>query len=87
MSSEMLMTLPLKLLTDSSAARGIVQRQGTGKVKHLDIKTLWVQERETNNDFSIVKVPRLENRSDLFTHHWSEVEGENHMIGMNVERR
>ena len=87
MSSEMLMTLPLKLLTDSSAARGIVQRQGTGKVKHLDIKTLWVQERETNNDFSIVKVPRLENWSDLFTHHWSDVEGENHMIGMNVERR
>ena len=78
MAAEMFMGLPLRLLTDSSAARGIVQRQGAGKVKHLDIKSLWVQERETMGDFEVVKVPRLENWSDLMTHHWTEVEGERH---------
>ena len=87
MAAEMFMGLPLRLLTDSSAARGIVQRQGAGKVKHLDIKSLWVQERETMGDFEVVKVPRLENWSDLMTHHWTEVEGERHMEGMHVERR
>ena len=38
MSRELYMPLPLRLLTDSSAARGIVQRAGCGKVKHLDVK-------------------------------------------------
>jgi hypothetical protein len=87
MSDEMYMYLPLRLLTDSSAARGIVQRQGCGKVKHLDIKSLWIQERESVGDLSVVKVPRLENCSDLLTHHWSEAEAELHLTRMSVERR
>jgi len=29
---------------DSSGARGIVVRQGVGKIKHLEIKTLWWQD-------------------------------------------
>ena len=81
------MGLPLRVLTDSSAARGIVQRQGVGKVKHLDIKSLWLQEREAVGDISCVKVPRLLNWSDLMTHNWSEAEGDKHMDGMCVDRR
>ena len=87
MAAEMYMGIPLRLLTDSSAARGIVQRSGVGKVKHLDIKTLWLQEREAVGDFACIKVPRLLNWSDLMTHHWSEVEGDMHMAGMSVQRR
>ena len=77
----------LRLHTDSSAARGIVQRAGCGKVKHLDIKSLWVQERERVGDFKTCKVPRAVNWSDLMTHHWHEVEGINHMNGLNAQRR
>ena len=82
MAREMLMPIELRLLTDSSAARGIVQRQGAAKVKHLDIKTLWLQEREREKDLQVDKVPRLLNWSDLLTHHWSEAEGEAHLDGM-----
>ena len=82
MAREMLMPIELRLLTDSSAARGIVQRQGAGKVKHLDIKSLWIQEREREKDLQVDKVPRLLNWSDLLTHHWSEAEGEAHLDGM-----
>ena len=32
-----------QILTDSSAANGIVHRQGCGKVKHLECRQLWVQ--------------------------------------------
>ena len=60
MSIEMFLWLPLRISTDSSAGRGIVQRQVAGKVKHLDVKTLWIQEHETNGDFSCLEVPRLE---------------------------
>ena len=38
---------PLVLKTDASAARGVVQRQGSGKVKHLSIRQLWDRERIT----------------------------------------
>ena len=87
MASEMYLRVPLRVHTDSSAARGIVQRQGAGMVKHLDIKTLWLQEREHDGDISVLKVPRLENWSDLLTHHWSEGEAELHLWGMNSVRR
>ena len=87
MSREFDHILPLCLYTDSSAARGIVQRQGAGKVKHLDVKTLWIQERESEGDLSCNKIPRLQNVSDLLTHHWSEAEGELHLTGMSVRRR
>ena len=87
MSRELYMPLPLRLLTDSSAARGIVQRSGCGKVKHLDVKSLWLQEREAVGDLTTVKIPRLENMSDLLTHHFTEPEAELHLTRMSVVRR
>ena len=36
-------TLPLELRTDASAARGVILRQGVGKVRHLQVKQLWLQ--------------------------------------------
>ena len=33
----------LKAYTDSSACRGMTNRQGTGRVKHLQIHLLWLQ--------------------------------------------
>ena len=67
-----------ELLTDSSAAKGMIMRQGAGRVKHLDIKSLWIQEREGQGDLKVLKIPRLENVSDLLTHHWSDQEGQRH---------
>ena len=61
-----------ELLTDSSAAKGMITRQGAGRVKHLDLKSLWIQEREKLGVFTVIKIPRLENVSDLLTQHWTE---------------
>ena len=87
MARELYMPMTLRLLTDSSAARGIVQRAGCGKVKHLDVKSLWLQEREASGDLETVKIPRLENMADLLTHHYSEPEANLHLTRMSVERR
>ena len=81
------MPLPLRLLTDSSAARGIIQWAGCGKLKHLDVKSLWLQERGAKGDLSTVKIPTLQNCSDLLTHHYSEPEAVLHLARMSVERR
>ena len=87
MAMELLHLLPLEVRTDASAARGIVQRQGTGKVKHLEVRQFWVQEREANHQLQVIKIPRAINWSDLMTHHWSESEGDMLLAGMSVLRR
>ena len=56
-------------------------------MKHLDVKCLWLQEGEKCEDFSTIKIPRLNNMSDLMTRHWNESEAALHLTGMNVERR
>ena len=84
---EMGQQLPLDMYTDPSAARGIIQREGAGRVKHLDFKTLWMQEREINGDLAIHQLPRADNFSDLLTHHYSDAEAERHLAGMSCIRR
>ena len=56
--------LTLELRTDASAARGVILRQGVGKVRHLQVKQLWLQENVAAGELTIVKIPRVENCSD-----------------------
>lgn len=53
--------------TDSSAARGICHRRGVGKVRHLSVKQLWVQERVKNKELVVNKIGTAENRGDIGT--------------------
>ena len=53
--------------SDSSAAIGISSRQGLGKVRHLNVQYLWIQDRLKRGDVGIKKVLGTENPSDIFT--------------------
>ena len=55
--------------TDSSAAIGICNRTGIGKVRHLATGQLWVQERIRNHAFRLFKHPGAENPGDICTKH------------------
>ncbi len=46
--------LTLELRTDASAARGVIMRQGVGKVRHLQVKQLWLQETAAAGELTIV---------------------------------
>ena len=61
-------TVGLSSWCDSSAARGILNRIGVGKIKHLDVKQLWVQQHTNNGDVSVHRVPRIHNAADHLTH-------------------
>ena len=52
---------------DSSAALGITQRRGIGKIRHLATQTLWVQSKHTQGQFVIKKVKGTHNIADLGT--------------------
>ena len=63
---EMGFDLEIRIHSDSQAAIGMASRIGPGRVKHLDIKTLFVQEL-VKNVVSIHKVGTEDNVSDLGT--------------------
>ena len=56
-----------RVLSDSSAARGIVKREGVGKIKHLSTRVLWAQQVVKLKEFLVSAVPTAENRADLGT--------------------
>ena len=59
--------LKLQVLTDSSAAMGICRRSGVGKVRHLAVGQLWVQERVRCGDVALFKVAGQANPADILT--------------------
>ena len=59
----------IRIHADSSAAVGICRRSGIGKVRHLAVGQLWVQERLRNRDFSLFKVAGSANPADALTKH------------------
>ena len=65
--------------TDSSAAIGITTRQGLGKVRHIRVQYLWVQETIKEKRLSLEKVPGADNPSDIFTKHLDAATMSRHM--------
>jgi hypothetical protein len=59
----------LKLIgyTDSAGARGMVAREGVGKVRHLACRTLWIQQAVKSKAVEIRPVAGKENHADLGT--------------------
>ena len=77
------MSLSLSSYCDSSAARGILNRVGLGRIKHLDVKQLWVQEHTNSGDVCVHRVPRAENASDLLTHSFTALELRKFLTSVN----
>ena len=73
-----------QILTDSSAANGIVHRQGCGKVKHLECRQHWVQVIVGEGKVTCTKVARLNNPADVLTHYWSYEDGRRHFKKLNL---
>eukprot|EP00435_Cladocopium_sp_Y103_P042938 s2725_g12.t1 len=55
------------LLTDSSSARQLVCRQGTGKIKHVAGKILWIQDYVRCGQVNLSQVSTVWNIADLGT--------------------
>ena len=73
-----------RVATDSSAALGIAQRCGCGKVRHLETSTLWVQRALKLGHFSLVKLPGKLNCADLGTKHLDATTMKGHLERMNL---
>ena len=56
-----------ELLTDSSAAKSFVSRRGLGKMRHLEIRDLWLQREVAQGKVIVSKVLGTENPADTMT--------------------
>jgi hypothetical protein len=60
---------------DSSAAKSFVCRRGLGKMRHLEIRDLWLQKEVAEGKVKVFKTPGSENPADLMTKilTWGEI--------------
>ena len=57
----------LEIHSDATAAIGIANRQGLGRIRHIAVADLWIQQRLLAGDFTMHKVSGKDNTSDLMT--------------------
>ena len=69
----------LALATDASAAKAIAQRRGLGKVRHIEVNQLWLQEHVSNGILEVTKVNGSDNPADLLTKHVCHEDAQKHL--------
>ena len=80
-------TCTVVLNTDASAAIGIAFRRGLGKVRHIEVSQLWLQQRVASGDLKVQKVDGVWNLADALTKHLQKGPLEGHMVSVNLEIR
>ena len=81
------LSLTGEVYTDSSAALGISQRAGLGKVRHLRTQGLWVQECHVSKRLHYKKILGTKNPADVLTKYVPSELMNRHMETLGVERR
>ena len=67
MAGDFGITLNGRVHTDSSAAVGICTRKGLGKVRHIKVQYLWLQDTIKQKELGLSKIPGVDNPSDILT--------------------
>ena len=77
----------IQLFTDSSAAKSFVSRTGLGRMKHLEIRDLWLQREVGLGKVVVNKVEGPRNPADLMTKYlkrW-EIDVRLQLMGLRIE--
>ena len=69
---------------DAFAAKGMIERKGLSKVRHLDVNVLWLQEQCARKILPVTKVPGEDNVADLMTKHLGAAKIKKNVDGMNM---
>ena len=76
-----------RVFADSSAALGVVHRRGSGKLRHVRVSMLWVQEVRASGEMKFEKVEGTMNPADLMTKNLCAKTMLNHSSTLGVEIR
>ena len=70
--------------SDSSAAKSFVCRRGLGKMRHLEVRDLWLQKEASDGKLEVSKIRGDEHPSDLMTKILSQNDIAKRLEGMNL---
>lgn len=78
----------LRVLTDATAAIGICRRRGLGRVRHLAVADLWVQDKMKSKEFELLKVAGKDNPADMVTKRLDQPTMIKHLhaLGLHLEK-
>ena len=57
----------VRVWVDSSAAKAIAERSGLGKVRHMDVRFMWLQEVRRQGKVKVAKIKGEDNPADIMT--------------------
>ena len=60
-------TVRIRVHSDATAAIGICKRRGIGKIRHLAVTDLWIQDKVRSKQLELVKILGTENPADVLT--------------------
>ena len=80
------LTMQVRIHADSAAAIGICRRSGIGRVRHLAVGQLWVQEGLRRGDFTLWKVQGDHNPADILTKCLPREVLDRHLTKLHVHR-
>jgi hypothetical protein len=75
-------------LCDSTAAMGIVERKGVGRLRHLDVGMMWIQDMRADGGLNVKQVKGTENPADQLTKYLGKerVEKRSRVVGNGIQR-
>ena len=77
----------VQINTDSSTGKSVASRRGASKIRHLDTRDLWIQERVARGDIMIEKVRGEDNVADGLTKHVDKQKMDQFMSECGFEKR
>ena len=75
----------IEIKTDARAAKGIASRRGVGKIRHIEVSQLWLQEKVSSGEVVVTKVPGQTNLADILTKYVGREDLDRHRITSGFE--
>ena len=75
----------LEMHTDSSSAKSLASRRGLGRVRHIEVRWLWLQQAVAEGRFRLRKVLGVVNPADVCTKYLSKNDIRQKLKTVNIE--
>ena len=79
--------LEIKVFTDATTGKAMAMRRGLGKVRHMRVAYMWIQEKAARREIILKRVPGPQNPADLMTKVLAESAVLDHLERLSFEYR
>ena len=81
------LTIEADVLVDSTAALGVVNRKGAGRLRHVRVGKLWIQQVQEDGDLRYRKVKGTQNPADMITKYLASSEVNKYLEILGIDTR